>query len=354
MRSSLWSAVILLAPALAAAQAGPEAVAAGGRALQDNLLSIPAPVFARQAARPKPKAPSPALPKEVIAYMAGRDVRMHHYLWHAVRDGWLAFDAKTQKAIKDMGWEPPRPSLRANGDPIIDNDSGEDFLYMHHHMIAMVNAKLAEVATAQHLSYAKVTSWSQIPAPTDADYPVPPAWDTGDADFNGYLKKVKSDDFFKNTMVPWERDYTDPKKLKTMSLGELGARIEHTIHNSLHMRFCSNPGAIRPDVDSADPNSIDAKWDDPAYDYLGDTYSSQVNPVFWKIHGWVDDRIEDWKKAHGITGEIAWKGTWVGHQDHGDHQKGPPRAGMPPDKQLLGVIATSGVFHHFRDVRVIH
>src|SRR5206468_651055 len=127
-----------------------------------------------------------------------------------------------------------------------------------------------------------------------------------------------------------------------------GARIEHTIHNSLHMRFSSDPGAARPDVDSVDPSTIDAKWDAVGYDYLDDTYSSQVNPVFWKIHGWVDDRIEDWKRAHGIAGEIAWKGTWSGPEDHHKGPMGPrPGAGLPQQKQLLGAIAKSGVFHHF-------
>ena len=34
-----------------------------------------------------------------------------------------------------------------------------------------------------------------------------------------------------------------------------------------------------------------------SYDYLGETFSSHVNPIFWRLHGWVDDRIEDWFKA---------------------------------------------------------
>lgn len=47
--------------------------------------------------------------------------------------------------------------------------------------------------------------------------------------------------------------------------------------------------------DTFDFNSI---WGDPKYDYLGDFYSSHVNPLFWKLHGWVDDRIEDWFNTH--------------------------------------------------------
>src|SRR5690348_17642059 len=48
----------------------------------------------------------------------------------------------------------------------------------------------------------------------------------------------------------------------------------------------------RPDPD------ISEKWDNPRYDWLGEFYSSHVNPVFWRLHGWIDDRIDDWYQAH--------------------------------------------------------
>ena len=52
-------------------------------------------------------------------------------------------------------------------------------------------------------------------------------------------------------------------------------------------------------------------------------HRSHVNPLFWKLHGWVDDRIEHWFNAHEDIhpGEIErlevhavpWfkKGKWV-------------------------------------------
>ena len=43
---------------------------------------------------------------------------------------------------------------------------------------------------------------------------------------------------------------------------------------------------------------ISPKWDDPRYDSLFEFYSSHVHPFFWRLHGWVDDRIEDWFEAH--------------------------------------------------------
>ena len=36
----------------------------------------------------------------------------------------------------------------------------------------------------------------------------------------------------------------------------------------------------------------------PRDDYLGEFFSSHVNPLFWRLHGWVDYRIEDWFNAH--------------------------------------------------------
>jgi hypothetical protein len=47
-----------------------------------------------------------------------------------------------------------------------------------------------------------------------------------------------------------------------------------------------------------DAYDTDQKWDAPSNDYLGDFHSSHVNPIFWKLHGWVDDCIGVWQAAH--------------------------------------------------------
>ncbi len=238
----------------------------------------------------------PNLPNQIKVMMAAKDWRLHHYLWHQVRNGWLSFDAATQETIRTMGWEPPRPAQNKKGQPTLDNDSGEDFLYMHRQMIGTVNSELARIGDSQ---YPKVQGWSAVPAPDDASYPVPPAWHSGSPDLDTYLKRVKSKAMFTSSFQPWERDYTNPAKLAGWSLGELGARIESTIHNQMHMRWCSESSqtGMRPDVNVDRPDTIDPKWDDVKYDWLGDTYSSHVNSVFWQVHGWVDDRIENWKRA---------------------------------------------------------
>lgn len=40
----------------------------------------------------------------------------------------------------------------------------------------------------------------------------------------------------------------------------------------MHMRWAAKPNEIRPEVDPAQPNSTDIKWDDPSYYYIDDTY----------------------------------------------------------------------------------
>ena len=258
----------------------------------------------------------PQLPNEVIDEMTKRHHRIHHFLWHEVRNNWLDYDIATQNQLTSMGWKPPRPALSesnpATGDqtPLLNNNSGEDFLFMHREMIKLVNQILNDVSDPQ---YPKVEGWKIIPRPDDLDYPVPPTWAGADPIF----ETTKSVEFFDN-FLRWENRFTNPNFLSQITLGGLGSRLEFSIHNMMHLRWSSQPiPQERPFVDATSADTIDVQFDDPSYDFLGDTYSSHVNPIFWKLHGWIDDRIEDWKNAHGITGDIQWTGTWMGHM-HGN------------------------------------
>ena len=204
--------------------------------------------------------------------MPERTHRMHHYLWHAVWDGWLSFSEQTRAIVKAQGWEPPRSSL--NGDePIFDNASGEDFLYMHREMIGAVNKKLAEIRDP---SYPKVEGWPAPPDLNDADYPVPPAYSVGKPDDDASIAKCKTEAFFDNTAMKWARAYTSNDFLKARSLGELGSRIEFTIHNCMHVRWSAKPPAIRPDVEPDAADAVNTSWDDPAYNFLNDTSQPDI------------------------------------------------------------------------------
>ncbi len=171
---------------------------------------------------------------------------------------------------------------------------------------------------------------------SDSGFMVPPAHPGS----NG-LKFLKSPDYFWSVMARVESLFTSQRHLSGLSLGALGNLLEFTIHNQMHMRWSS----ISRDPKSGQPANrgdfdFDEKWDDPTYDYLGDFHSSHVNPIFWRLHGWLNDRKEDWYNAHEAahSGEIerfdyqgiSWfkPGKWVQvsnpfywpEHDHHHHQ----------------------------------
>jgi hypothetical protein len=254
------------------------------------------------------------LPKAVTDMMATREHRLHHWLWHEVRLNWRQYPRDVQLKLEELGWKPPRPVLDDRGLPDLTNDSGEDFLYMHRQMIGDVNAVLA---TAADPSYPRVQGWLMPPPPEHPDYPVPPPWFDPEGQAPNALpldrlQWIKSDMFYEKRFKFWQRLFTDPAFLRGLGLGSLGIMIEWTIHAAMHLRWAANPASSRPDPEPTAPETIAPEWDDPRYEFLADTYSSHVNPIFWRLHGWIDDRIEDWKLANGIFGSDFWKATWIG------------------------------------------
>jgi hypothetical protein len=129
----------------------------------------------------------------------------------------------------------------------------------------------------------------------------------------------------------------------------LGSLIERTIHAGMHTRWSAAPGGLRPDPGPAEGHTIDPRWDDPRYDFLGDTYASHVNAAFWSLHGWIDDRVEDWKVANGVYGNAFWKGTWVGRLPPIDPVPAAVDGGGDDGdgaqlEELLAVIGRCGIF----------
>ncbi|WP_051160062.1 hypothetical protein [Cyclobacterium qasimii] len=251
------------------------------------------------------------LPIEVKNEMAKRHHRLAHYLWHSLRGIWERLDQNARNYIVSIypGWEVPRPSNDRLGRPIRTNNSGEDFLFMHRQMIGLANSILQSVGNPE---YPKVVGWKTLPLPNNAEFPIIP--------MKG-MEEFKSEDFFNNRMRPWEIQYTSENYLSNVTLGEMGVDLEITIHNMMHMRWATpmpNDVGYRPDTAIDQPVNI--KWNNIKYDYLGDTYSSHVHDTFWKIHGWVDDRINDWKRVNNID-EINWNGKWIGPMQHHSHQE---------------------------------
>jgi hypothetical protein len=294
-----------------------------------------------------------SLPLEVRQLQAQRAHRMHHFLWHQVRNSWMQYPPEIRQKLSDLGWEPPRPAREKDGRLLLDNFSGEDFLFMHRQMIAHVNARLAQIGDP---AYPGVEGWPSIPGPSDADYPVPPAWtDPENQAFTEFIRAVKSDEFYLNNFAVWEPFYRNEVILRRLSLGQLGAMLEFTVHNYMHMRWAAQPIGDRPDPPPDRPETIPTEWDRVEYEYLGDTYSSHVNSIFWKLHGWIDDRIDDWARANGID-EINWVGTWVGVMPAGVQtpmallsalDQGGHDHHLHEMEQAVGAIAECGIFHEF-------
>jgi hypothetical protein len=80
----------------------------------------------------------------------------------------------------------------------------------------------------------------------------------------------------------------------------------------MHMRWSAiphDPETGVPVPSGRPDGETDGKWLSPDYDFLGEFFSSHVNPVFWRLHGWVDDRINNWFEAHRRADPDAVKET---------------------------------------------
>ena len=277
--------------------------------------------------------PGVALAPSTVAMLSGKWHRLWHATWHTVRGLWPNFiDQATRDDIAKLGWgvdRPPRLSRAAGNGLILGNGAGEDFLFMHRWMINMVR----EDYVRQNL--VPPAGWRPLPSPRSAQSVYSPKTNpAGVVEFNKDIAAsgnmvplagdwAKAQEYFATVMRQWENQFTNPATLASLSLGALGNLLEFTIHNAMHNRWMSpardpETGAVIIDPTSGGPGErptfdFSDKWNSPKYDYLGEFYSSHVNPVFWRLHGWVDDRIEDWFRAQ----ESARPGTIRRRQLHG-------------------------------------
>jgi hypothetical protein len=278
-----------------------------------------------------------AIIPSALEMIASKSHRLIHAVWHTLRGRirvpdnsgrivttWYILDDSSKNKIRELGWFLDRPPFTETGSLILDNGAGEDFLFMHRKMITMIRDEY------QSKGVPYIQSWraTSLPSPTIPQFvytekddpenpgrkifqlnpletgnmiPLPP-FDPANEE-NNVVDFMKSSEFFSNVMRHTANIFSNPRYLATLSLGALGNLIEFTIHGWMHNRWAHDKGAFLSDPKTGDPIfrntfDFDPMWDDPKYDYLGEFYSSHVHPLFWRLHGWVDDRIENWFNAH--------------------------------------------------------
>ncbi|MFJ4259409.1 twin-arginine translocation signal domain-containing protein [Pseudomonas monteilii] len=294
--------------------------------LQDNRFLVSKRMF------PEAREQT-ALQPQLLAWLITPEHRLFHQLWHASRDKWHRLAQDNRNALRGLGWQPgPLHRERdARGRHKDRNGSGEDFLFMHRHMLNKARSMQA------------LPSWTRFPLPqpelerdragfaryfdnVDGDA-LPPTWLAyGDDEYTQWVRDIKGSEAFHANFQVWESRYSDPEYLAKLTLGQFGSEVELGLHDWLHMRWASvprDPVNGLPIPMARTPDDYAARWFAAENDFLGDPFSSHVNPVFWRFHGWIDDRIEDWYRAHEryhpgqvlrqqING-VHWfaKGRWV-------------------------------------------
>ncbi len=262
--------------------------------------------------------------------MAQRTHRMWHFLWHGIRNAWPSMTTSQKNSIRNtLGAEWGRSNTETQANPA--PNKGEEFLHMHRGMLLTLR---------EYLGAAKMyEAWKAVPTPQDTGFPVP----------GGNTSQSNAE--YTQRIVPWQTQAMDAGRLKTMTLSAYGEWIERTLHNTMHMRWADSSKASLEGMQDIF-QTPQAAWDDPNADYLGSTYSSHVNPIFYRLHGFVDARIEDWLKANNFT-SIAdncagvakcyqWKGVWDGPL--------PPRqTPLPQSAPALGADPETGVMRDIHD-----
>jgi hypothetical protein len=282
-----------------------------GKALRlDRSLALPAQdnrFVAVKRLFPEARERTPLNPT-LLAWLISPEHRLFHQLWHATRDKWHKLPEDKREALRGIGWQPgPRDKERDARGPRKDrNGSGVDFFFMHRHMLG----------TARSMQ--ELPSWAFFPLPQPelirdrvgfARYfdnhdgtALPPTWTAaGDDEFSQWVSDIKTAETYESNFQVWESQYRDPAYLARLTLGQFGSEVELGLHDWLHMRWASvprDPSNGQPVPFARDPADFAARWYNAENDFLGDPFSSHVNPTFWRFHGWIDDRIEDWFRAH--------------------------------------------------------
>lgn len=248
----------------------------------------------------------------IIPMLASPSMRSYHRDWHFLRSAWPKLSDSEKAKYLSEGWTPPRDEnlLKSSNDSDLESGksvAGEDFLLMHRKMIEMNQA----ILVSKHLPC--IAGWHPIPVDLAGHTGNGDLWPVPTEQLQPYLWTEEGRQQALARIQAWETQYQDPAWLKAHSLSYVGQTVEVTIHGSMHDLWSGMP-----------PCGADDDRNSPKCNFLENMYESHVNPVFWKLHGWIDSLIDQWVAAHGYH-EISedcgarpncyqWKASWMGRE----------------------------------------
>ena len=208
------------------------------------------------------------MPQPIRDYMDARMWSEHHLMWHSVRQ-WDLVSASDQQTMTAAGWHRAGRQEGSVG-------NGMDFLAMHRVMLDEL--RVAFPAQAQLF-----VGWATPPTdPHDTDNPVPhPA--PMPANVTQAIAKLMSDG---TLALPASQDLLGlyiETPLRPLPGDPRHRSPDPTtgVHNSLHGRFATD--------DLNDP--LD----------MGDPGRNLNNQLFWRLHGWIDNRWSQYRHLKGQT-----------------------------------------------------
>lgn len=216
--------------------------------------------------------------------------RRAHQAWHQVRDIWddpqyTWFRNYVSSNYPDLTLSPKHSGGASEiADPT--NLKGVDFLWMHGNMVRELNDRLKEQGLPPFVG------WKVLPRPGSTLFPMGAG---NEANWS--------------LLEEWEAVLQEDEMVQSIgTLNRYGFYLEITIHNQMHISYSQARRynfEISPFDDfSAIPSSVldtlqyDPQNPDAVEDYLGNSLGSAVNPVFWKLHGWIEDRLLDYLRLH--------------------------------------------------------
>lgn len=246
-----------------------------------------------------PPRPDPAAEARATTLMQGlmgtADHRMWHFLWHGIRNAWDRLTPAQQGQV-----------VTAFGDSwkrtATDENVGEEFLHMHRVMLGMLTTQ----ATTSNLPLFPTGTQGENRAIYSDVWTSPGKYEPA-AGAPKLFPFPDGSTAAKPELTRLDAEAKSPQSL-ALPLGAYGALLERGVHNNMHMYWAdTRDGGAGPGGNWLSPSGVEqlktppAAWTNVTNNYLGSTYTAHVHPIFWRLHGYVDNRINDWLRANNYT-----------------------------------------------------